>query len=192
MLLDDFNGATDADAAAIAKVWADVPAWVDALVAARPYPSVDVLLDRAAAEASSWGGAELETALAQHPRIGEKPRGKSAEASASRREQASMSDADADVTRRITDGNAAYEARFGRVFLIRAAGRPPEEMLAELDRRLGGDDESEVREACAQLAEIALLRIGTTFADPARSDAEPSDSAPRSAEPSAPAAPERA
>ena len=28
-------------------------------------------------------------------------------------------------------GNAAYEQRFGRVFLIRAAGRPPEQILAD-------------------------------------------------------------
>ena len=32
----------------------------------------------------------------------------------------------------LVDGNRAYEERFGHVFLIRAAGRTPEEMLAEL------------------------------------------------------------
>ncbi len=70
-----------------------------------------------------------------------------------------MTDAAADVAARIADGNAAYEARFGRVFLIRAAGRSPEEMLAELERRLANDDETEAREAAGQLAEIALLRL---------------------------------
>ncbi|WOF22765.1 2-oxo-4-hydroxy-4-carboxy-5-ureidoimidazoline decarboxylase [Microbacterium betulae] len=180
MLLEDFNGAPGDEAAAVVTVWADVPAWADALVAARPYASVDALVDRAAAEASSWGGPELDTALAQHPRIGDTPSGETAEASASRREQASMAHADADVTTRIAEGNAAYEARFGRVFLIRAAGRSPEEMLAELDRRLGNDDAAEAREACAQLAEIALLRIRATFAgdDAATAPSAPAHRAP--------------
>lgn len=70
-----------------------------------------------------------------------------------------MSDAAADVAERIAAGNRDYEERFGRVFLIRAAGRSPEEMLAELERRLGNDDDAEVAEAAGQLAEIALLRL---------------------------------
>ncbi|MGW9114260.1 2-oxo-4-hydroxy-4-carboxy-5-ureidoimidazoline decarboxylase [Microbacterium sp. NPDC055683] len=164
MLLDQFNSAPGDEAAAIAKVWADVPAWVDSLVAGRPYASVDALVDAASTAAATWGRAELDAALAQHPRIGSSPTGASAEAAASRREQASMAGASDDVASRMAGGNAAYEARFGRVFLIRAAGRSPEEMLAALDRRLGNDDETEAREACAQLAEIAVLRIRQQFA----------------------------
>ncbi|MET0813427.1 MAG: 2-oxo-4-hydroxy-4-carboxy-5-ureidoimidazoline decarboxylase, partial [Microbacterium sp.] len=55
--------------------------------------------------------------------------------------------------------------RFGRVFLIRAAGRSPEEMLAELDRRLSNDDGTEAAEATGQLAEIALLRLRGAVTD---------------------------
>ena len=43
--------------------------------------------------------------------------------------------------------------------MIRAAGRTPEQILAELRRRLGNDDESEAAEALGQLAEIAILRL---------------------------------
>ena len=74
--------------------------------------------------------------------------------------QASTSLADA-----IADGNAAYEERFGRVFLIRAAGRGPDEMLAELTRRLGNDDDTEAAEALDQLRQIALLRLRTSLED---------------------------
>ena len=56
-------------------------------------------------------------------------------------------------------GNQTYEQRFGWVFLIRATGRSGEEMLAELQRRLNNDAESEQREALAQLREITLLRL---------------------------------
>ena len=162
MNIDDFN-ALDSDAArAGVAVWAAIPSWVDAVVAGRPYRDVDELAAAAASVARGWTRADLDAALAHHPRIGARVTGEGAQAEASRQEQASMTDAATDVADRIADRNAAYEARFGRVFLIRAAGRSPEEMLAELERRLGNDDDTEAREAVGQLAEIALLRLRAT------------------------------
>lgn len=70
-----------------------------------------------------------------------------------------MASAEATTAAAIAAGNAAYEERFGRVFLIRAAGRSPEQMRAELDRRRANDDESETAEALDQLRQIALLRL---------------------------------
>ncbi|WP_125130089.1 2-oxo-4-hydroxy-4-carboxy-5-ureidoimidazoline decarboxylase [Microbacterium sp. 10M-3C3] len=165
MLLADFNAAPAVEAAATARVWANVPAWADAVAAGRPYASVDALTAYAGALAAQWTPAELEQALAHHPRIGARVTGADAEAAASRREQASMATAGDDVTAAMAAGNAAYEERFGRVFLIRAAGRAPAEMLAELHRRLENDPDTEVREATAQLAEIAMLRLGDTIVD---------------------------
>jgi 2-oxo-4-hydroxy-4-carboxy-5-ureidoimidazoline decarboxylase len=45
------------------------------------------------------------------------------------------------------------------VFLIRASGRTPEEMLAELRRRLANDEDTERAEVTGQLAEITALRV---------------------------------
>ena len=45
------------------------------------------------------------------------------------------------------------------MFLIRAAGRDAEEILAELDRRLGNDDATERAETVDNLRQIALLRL---------------------------------
>jgi 2-oxo-4-hydroxy-4-carboxy-5-ureidoimidazoline decarboxylase len=165
MLLGEFNAATEADAAAVVRVWADVPGWTDAVVRGRPYADVDALAAYAGALASSWSPADLEAALAHHPRIGGRVEGSSPEAASSRREQASMANAGGDIAAAMAAGNAAYEERFGRVFLIRAAGRAPAEMLAELHRRLGNDPETETREATAQLAEIALLRLRNSIVD---------------------------
>lgn len=170
MQLDEFNAVDAATAASVASVWAQIPAWVDTLIAQRPYASVDALASTAQALADRWGGADLDAALAHHPRIGQGPTGSGAEAAASRTEQASMIDAETSVAAAIAAGNAAYERRFGRVFLIRAAGRSAEEMLGELERRLQGDDETEVREACTQLAEIALLRLRGAISDDTDSD----------------------
>ncbi|MFG6444483.1 2-oxo-4-hydroxy-4-carboxy-5-ureidoimidazoline decarboxylase [Microbacterium sp. P07] len=166
MELSDFDAADDARATATARVWAEVPGWVNAIVTGRPFGSVDALASYAGALAAQWTPADLEAALAHHPRIGSRAEGADAAASASRREQASMSTAADDIVGAIAAGNARYEQRFGRVFLIRAAGRTPSEMLAELERRLGNDPETETREATAQLAEIALLRLRETFATP--------------------------
>lgn len=165
MDLAEFNALPDAEASAVVGVWAAIPAWVDALVTARPYASVADLDAAARRGAAEWTRADLDVALARHPRIGDTPAGAGAEAAASRSEQASMGSAARGVAARIAAGNARYEERFGRVFLIRAAGRSPEEMLAELDRRLGNDADDEASESLDQLAQIALLRLRTTVTD---------------------------
>ena len=166
MELPEFNRLDAAAAADIVGVWAAIPSWTDALVAGRPYASVDELTQAARAGAERWTGDDLDAALAHHPRIGARVTGTGGEAAASRREQSSMADADADIADAIAAGNAAYEERFGRVFLIRAAGRSPGEMLAELRRRLANDDDAETSEALGQLAQIALLRLEATVTDP--------------------------
>jgi 2-oxo-4-hydroxy-4-carboxy-5-ureidoimidazoline decarboxylase len=70
-----------------------------------------------------------------------------------------MTDADAATRAALVEGNRAYEDRFGHVFLIRAAGRASEEMLAELRRRLANDAAAERAEATEQLAQISGLRV---------------------------------
>lgn len=165
MDLTEFNDMDAADATDLVAVWAAIPTWAAALVAARPYASVGILEQYAGALASQWTAADLDTALAHHPRIGEKPKGAGAEAAASRSEQASMATADEAVAAQMAAGNAAYEERFTRVFLIRASGRSPHEMLTELERRLQNSDEDEAAEATTQLAEIALLRLRSTITD---------------------------
>jgi len=161
--LSEFNALPDAAARAVVRVWADVPAWVSAIVAARPFRSVTEASGLAAAAARDWTMRDLDAALAHHPRIGERVSARSEEADHSRREQSSMAGASDALTARMATANAAYEQRFGRVFLIRAAGRSPEEMLAELERRLANDPHDEWREAAAQLAEIAVLRLEQTL-----------------------------
>jgi 2-oxo-4-hydroxy-4-carboxy-5-ureidoimidazoline decarboxylase len=59
----------------------------------------------------------------------------------------------------LREGNARYEARFGRVFLIRAKGRSGEDILQALERRLKNTDAQEVQAALEQLREITLLRL---------------------------------
>ncbi|WP_275430038.1 2-oxo-4-hydroxy-4-carboxy-5-ureidoimidazoline decarboxylase, partial [Klebsiella aerogenes] len=84
------------------------------------------------------------------------PAGSQAHAALSRQEQGSVDDRDAALAQALKEGNARYEARFGRVFLIRAKGRSGDEILAALSRRLQNSERAEVEDALAQLREITL------------------------------------
>jgi 2-oxo-4-hydroxy-4-carboxy-5-ureidoimidazoline decarboxylase len=135
------------------------PVWAARIWAGRPYRSRAELLDAAEATCRDLDDAELDRALAGHPRIGDRAPGSGTEARWSRQEQASVSDADAGTRDELVEANRAYEERFGHVFLIRAAGRSAAEMLSELRRRLGNDPATERREVADQLAQITRLRV---------------------------------
>lgn len=137
--------------------------WADEVAARAPFASPAALLDAARSAGTALSAEEVDEALAHHPRIGERPAGEGAAQAFSRREQASADAGDPALARAVAEGNAAYEQRFGRVFLIRAAGRSRAEILAELHRRLTLDDEAELRVVAGQLVEIALLRLAATF-----------------------------
>jgi 2-oxo-4-hydroxy-4-carboxy-5-ureidoimidazoline decarboxylase len=136
-----------------------IPHWQQALVTARPFTGVDGLLATADRLARQWQADDLQAALAAHPRIGERVTGAGKEAAQSRNEQSSMQQADDALQQAMLQGNQQYEARFGRVFLIRAKGRSATNMLSELQRRLANDDQTEQQEALDQLREITLLRL---------------------------------
>jgi 2-oxo-4-hydroxy-4-carboxy-5-ureidoimidazoline decarboxylase len=157
--LDDLNGEPAAQAAEALRACNAAPRFVAEMLAGRPYPDPEALLARAEEVARALPWTEVVAALAAHPRIGDRVEGSSPEAESSRREQGSMRDADAHTRAALLDGNRAYEQRFDRVFLIRAAGRTPEEMLAELRRRLANDEETERAEVTEQLAQITALRV---------------------------------
>ena len=159
MGLDEFNGMPDAEAATALRSCLAIDSWVDALVDARPYASTDALLSAARAHAATWSAADVDAALADHPRIGERPVAASASAEHSAREQAGVDPADADLADRLREGNARYEERFGRIYLVRAKGRTGPEMLALLEQRLGNDPATEAEVTRQQLAEITLLRL---------------------------------
>ena len=140
-----------------------VERWVGEVASAAPFTDLDELLEVAAGAASPLSAEEIEEALSHHPRIGEKAAGSGAAAQHSAREQASADAADPALAARMAEGNAAYERRFGRIFLIRAMGRSRAEILAELDRRLQLDDAEELVVVGEQLREIALLRLTGMF-----------------------------
>ena len=168
MEVTDFNSLAVEDATTLLAGCLGVRRWVDELVAGRPYDSAPALRARAHDAARHLTDDELGAALSRHPRIGERPPTPDTdtatgtgtgtdEASFSHAEQAGVAD---EHGQRLRDANAAYEARFGHVFLVRAAGRSGAEILAEAERRLANDDAAEREETVTALRDIALLRLG--------------------------------
>jgi 2-oxo-4-hydroxy-4-carboxy-5-ureidoimidazoline decarboxylase len=143
-----------------------VPRWIDEVVGAGPYASLDDLVDAAGLAATPLTADEVDQALADHPRIGERPAGSGASSSLSADEQAASASDDSELAARLAEGNRAYEERFGRIFLIRAADRSRPEILAELERRLLLPPEEEVKVVASELRDIALRRLRQVFGRP--------------------------
>lgn len=154
-----FNALGDDDARTALLSCLGVPRFADDVLAGRPYADGTTLFGQASDAAHDLSDDELAAALAGHPRIGERAADPLHNAEFSRREQAGIDPADLAVAVDLAAGNLAYEERFDRVFLIRAAGRSASEILAELRRRLANDDAAERAETVDQLREIALLRL---------------------------------
>jgi len=159
MHLDQFNAASRTEAADALRPCLDIQRWIDGLADARPYSDLEALLAAGRTAAGPFTPAETAAALAHHPRIGERAQGDSAEARLSQSEQAGLGEADAAIAEALADGNRAYEEKFGQVFLIRAAGRSREEILAALTTRLAHTPEEEQAIIGQQLREIAVLRL---------------------------------
>jgi 2-oxo-4-hydroxy-4-carboxy-5-ureidoimidazoline decarboxylase len=100
--------------------------------------------------------ADWAEALAGHPRIGE--RGGSSPV-ASEREQSGVRAAAATTLDQLAAENRRYENRFGHVFLIAAAGKSADEILAALRERMDNDPVTESRVAASEHRKIARLRL---------------------------------
>ncbi len=126
------------------------------MAAGRPYADRLALLDSAERVWTELGPSDWDEALRGHPRIGE--RGGSSPA-ASESEQQGVRGANADVLKRLAEGNRLYEARFGHVFLMAAAGKGPDEILVALRRRMDNDPVTEGQIAAAEHRKIARMRL---------------------------------
>ncbi len=147
------NALPDGEAVEVLVGCCSAPSWARRVAGQRPFGSVDDLLVAADAAWAARQPGELEAAMAGHPRIGE--RGLSAQ---SRQEQSGVG-SDPGVAEALREANAAYEDRFGHVFLICATGRGPDEILAELRRRMAHDPVTELEVAAAEIGKINALRL---------------------------------
>ena len=151
--LDDLNALPAQDFEELLLRCCAARGWARRVTAGRPYASLAGLLAAADAAWAARDPGDLDAAMAGHPRIGERRlSGWSAQ------EQAGVGNDTGAVTA-LADANAAYEQRFGHVFLICATGRGPAEILAELNRRMDNDPATEREVAAAEIGKINGIRL---------------------------------
>ncbi|MFJ6383282.1 2-oxo-4-hydroxy-4-carboxy-5-ureidoimidazoline decarboxylase [Kitasatospora sp. NPDC092039] len=147
-----------ADAAELEGILLEVcssPRWAAAVAAAKPWSDREALLAANAAAMASLTAEDLRDAMAGHARIGRPIAGDVA----SEREQAGIRGVDRAVLDQLHDANAAYEAKFGHVFLICATGRTALDMLAALRERHPNDAATEAEIVRGELRKINDIRL---------------------------------
>jgi len=121
----------------------------------RPYRDPADLLAAVDAAFTTLSWDDIVESMNAHPRIGERAPGGGWSAA----EQAGAASAGDRVRQALAEGNVAYEERFGHVFLICASGLSGQEMLTQLEARLGHDDEAERAVVRRELLKITRLRM---------------------------------
>jgi OHCU decarboxylase len=129
-------------------------AWVEAMLARRPFGSTAGLLRAAHESWWSLGPHEWKEAFASHPKIGDR-----SSTGLPAREQAGVRRASEDMRSALADGNHAYLEKFGYIFIVCATGRSAAEMLAILRERLGHDPDREIRIAAGEQEKITAIRL---------------------------------
>jgi 2-oxo-4-hydroxy-4-carboxy-5-ureidoimidazoline decarboxylase len=145
-----FNAAPADEALAMMRACCASARFAAAMVAGRPYRSADAAAAAVDTAFATLAWDDVREAMDGHPRIGARVSGQSAA------EQSGVAD---ETRTALADGNAAYEDRFGYVFLICATGLSGDQMLSALRRRLDNDDLSERLVAAAELRKITVLRV---------------------------------
>jgi 2-oxo-4-hydroxy-4-carboxy-5-ureidoimidazoline decarboxylase len=137
-------------------------AWVERMLANRPFHTMEDLLTTAEREWAALGEADWLEAFSHHPKIGDVDSLRKKFASTAQwaaGEQSSVQQADEETIRELAAGNAAYEQKFGFIFIICATGKSAKEMLAALQQRLPNERGAELRNAAGEQAKITALRL---------------------------------
>jgi 2-oxo-4-hydroxy-4-carboxy-5-ureidoimidazoline decarboxylase len=134
-------------------------AWADRMAAGRPYSSAKDAVRQSSAIVSMLTVADLEAALAGHPRIGDRAAGSAQSAQWSRSEQSAAASADDQTRRQLAESNQEYEQKFGHLYLVSATGRTAADLLALLRKRLANSPQAEWLAVRAELQKINEIRL---------------------------------
>jgi 2-oxo-4-hydroxy-4-carboxy-5-ureidoimidazoline decarboxylase len=136
--------------------------WVDGMLSRRPFRDAPDLFDQADRVWQALGPQDWLEAFTHHPRIGDLASLRAKFASTAQwasGEQAGVQSADEAVLEALAEGNRAYEAKFGYIFIVCATGKSAAEMLAILQSRLPNHPELELRIAAGEQAKITKIRL---------------------------------
>jgi 2-oxo-4-hydroxy-4-carboxy-5-ureidoimidazoline decarboxylase len=132
------------------------------MLARRPFGTTAALLAAARNEWFSLLPKDWKEAFTHHPRIGDREALRArfpATHQLSEREQTGMAAASDQIIEALAQGNAAYERRFGYIFVVCASGKSAGEMLDLLTARMQNDPIIEICIAAEEQAKITELRL---------------------------------
>lgn len=155
------SAATD-DARALLQACCGSAAWVERMLARRPFGSDDALFAAARREWFALQPADWQEAFSHHPRIGDRESLRArfpATHHLSESEQAGVSTASEKTLDALAAVNSAYQRRFGYIFIVCATGKSAGEMLDLLNARMRNDSATELRTAAGEQARITELRL---------------------------------
>jgi allantoicase len=127
--------------------------WVESMLAQRPFAGLEDIHTGAETAFDLLEEADWLEAFSGHPRIGEPGD------EAANREQAGVQDAEKNTLDVLADANRAYEDQFGFTYIVYAAGKTAEEMLAIAESRLGSTREHEIEVASREQRSITTTRL---------------------------------
>ncbi|MGC1967874.1 MAG: allantoicase [Candidatus Acidiferrales bacterium] len=136
--------------------------WVEQVLARRPFADAAGLYDASDAAWEALKRKDWLAAFRAHPAIGAtKASAKQTETARrwSAGEQSVAQKASPDTLAVLAAANQAYQATFGHVFLISAAGKTSEETLKSLQERLANEPEVELRIAADEQKKITRRRL---------------------------------
>ena len=135
--------------------------WGERMAAARPIRNREELFKLAERAWFDLGPDDWKEAFRHHPKIGDKdalrakfPPPANGPRATERRSRCLEAVLDA-----LAAGNQAYDEKCGHIFIVCATGKSAEEMLSNLNARLGNSAALELRIAAGEQSKITRLRL---------------------------------
>ena len=162
MTLDDLNLLSRTEAAIAFSRCCGSSQWAKTMALRRPFYDEAELFKVADSAWRRLSPDDWLEAFSRHPKIGDvhSLREKFASTSSwAEGEQSGASTASEEVLQALAAGNAAYERKFGYIFIVCATGKNADEMAALLKQRLNNDPATELPIADEEQCKITKLRL---------------------------------
>lgn len=166
MMLTEFNTVDASKATNVLTQCCASQAWVKKMVKARPFNTLDELLNAAKVYWQTIDDANLLEAFSAHPKIGDvnSLHKKFANTQAlAANEQSAVNDSTQQTLNALAEANEAYFQKFGFIFIVCATGKSAEHMLSLLNQRLPNTKSTELKNAACEQAKITELRLLKLF-----------------------------
>jgi OHCU decarboxylase len=164
--VDALNEMSSGEAAENLQACCGSSRWVNEMVALRPFQSYNAIAKASDEVWASCTGNDWLEAFDHHPRIGGTRSAATQSGTAkawSSGEQSGMKTATSEVQEDLAAVNAAYERKFGHIFIVCAAGRNADEMLDMAKARMTNDVATELQVAAEEQRKITQLRLKKLF-----------------------------